>query len=221
MRKLFPALIMILLTPGIVLAQGEGGSEQYGGDKAIFFSLHALGKLAARDFGSAAFGDTSSVGVGFGMKYYFSKQLALRFGLGFTSQTWKVKSETSTAEDKTSIFLLLVMPGFQYTVAQAGPVAGYVGGQVVFGTGSITFETSTTKDESTSTAFGAGAFLGVEWFIAKSVSLNAEYQLMFNTSSAKEKYTVSGSTTETDLPSHLNINLSSGSSATVAIAFYI
>lgn len=162
------------------------------GDAAFLFSYNGLG--------------SSTVGAyngGVGGQWYLSNDMALRFGLGFgTTSTESGAEGSKTTVSGTAISLA---PGIRMNIASNSNVVGYVGGQVMFGSGSTKSERegSTNTAEASSSNLGVGVFFGAEWFPTKNISLGMEYGLGFMSSSSST--TTAG--TKTDGPSTTGIYL--------------
>lgn len=213
MKKLFTLALVIFLVPFLLQAQ-DASSKRSAGDKALLFSLSGLGNLGAGNYMG---------GVGF--KYYFSNNLALRAGLGFANSSETKKAPTSAgADEKTTDMAFSIAPGIVYELARTGAVVGYVGGQIMYTMSSNTVENPNhvkdTKTEVTGSTFGAGVFMGAEWYPWNNVSLSAEYLLGFSSTTGKNKTTIGSTTTETDAPSSTVIGLGSANSASFTLSFY-
>lgn len=213
--KTITVLLVLVLSTGMILAQDTKPMGR-SGDKALLFSLNGLSNLGAGDFNG-----------GVGMRLHLTDQMAVRVGLGFMneSETTKYQGTGTGADIKESSMQFSIAPGLQYYMMKNGPVSGYVGGQILFASTSSTLENinfvSGNKDETSETVFGAGVFLGVEWFPWNSISLSAEYQLSFMTSSGTMKVTRSGQTTETDAPDVTSIGLASSNKAAFTLSIFM
>lgn len=215
MKKSLLTISILVLSTGLVLAQGDMTKGNQG-DKALLFSLTGLNNLGAGNFEG-----------GVGMRFHFSKDMSFRFGVGFDNRSTTRKSTgTTVIEEKSSSMTIDIAPGIEMWMMKNGPVAGYVGAQVMFRLGSTTVENpnfvNNNKNETNSTTFGAGVFIGAQWFPWSNIGLGAEYQLGFSTSSGKSKVTVNGvAQPETDAPSVTNISLGSTSGASFTLAIYM
>ncbi len=213
MKKLITIALVLLLVPFLLQAQ-DASSKRSAGDKALLFSLNGLGNLGAGNYMG---------GVGF--KYYFSNTMALRASLGFGSSSETKKAPSSSqADEKTTDMAFSIAPGIVVDLVHNSAVVGYVGGQIMYTMSSNTVENPNyvkdTKTEVTGNTFGAGVFLGAEWYPWNNVSLSAEYLLGFSTTSGKNKVTIGSTTTETDAPSSTDIALGSANSASFTVSFY-
>lgn len=227
MKKLFTALILFACAGVPAYAQGNVlVPEQGRPGTALIFSLYGLNTLRAADFGSFA-GPLDSLAVGFGIKHFISPRLALRAGLGFSSAS--VTQDLQTGENpvtlKTTALRFALLPGIEYHLLRTAALSAYVGGQLVFGIVNMKNETSgagstTDSFEVNATFFGAGPYLGVEWFAFTNVSLGAEYQLNFITASGKDKTTQNGVTTEVDLGPKNDLRIASSGRLSLNVAFY-
>ena len=224
MRKLITALIpCILFAAGAPAHAQDSWAGVRKGGEALVFTLSGLSNLGPQEAGS---GDSLGVAGGVGMKFWLTDRLAVRGILGFTlnSQTDKA-TVAQQSDEKTTITGITVMPGIQFNMVKVGQGFGYVGGQLAFVY--IKYNVDNTNKvpgfniESSGTGFGVGGFMGIEYFLWESVSLSAEYQLMFATTSGKDKQTVPGTaSTESDRPSETMITLKSGSSAALTLSMY-
>lgn len=224
MKKLFPALILLLLVSVAARAQ-DNTAKHKAGSMGVIFSLNGLAHLGADNVGGLA---SDTISGGFGLKYFISPMLAIRAAVGFQSHATTVKpysTSTSLVDMKSTIFGFAIRPGIEYHIVSAGPVSGYLGAEVIFGMKNSTTEginhAPNTKLEESVTAFGGGAFMGAEWHPWSGVSLGAEYHLQFTNSNYKTKMTSSAQTTEYDSPTVTNIALKSASSGNVYISFWL
>lgn len=213
MQRFYQVLILCLFVPATVPAQETVWKPPESG-MAVLFSLNGLSALGADDFGSTDFSDTSIVG-GVGLKFLLSPELALRANLGFGNTGITEKAGTTELKFNGTYFWL--MPGIQYNLVRVERLNGYIGGQILFASASFTIEGATSKSEGSETHFGAGAFLGFEWFAFDGISLSAEYALMFRTLSG----TRTSDGESSDLPSSTKITLKSNNSAHLILSFYL
>lgn len=223
MKKLFPALIILLLVSVSALAQ-DNTAKHKAGSMGLIFSLNGLAHLGADNVGGLA-SDTISGGIG--LKYFISPMLAFRVALGFHNHTTTSKptsTNSSLVDEKKSMLGFAIRPGIEYHIGSVGPISGYLGAEVIFATKSNTIEgvnhAPNTKYEESVTAFGGGAFKGAEWHAWQGVSIGAEYHLQFTNSNYKTKMTSGNTTTEYDSPTVTNIALESASSGNVYISFW-
>ncbi len=186
------------------------------GDRAILFTLNGLQGI-------------DNFSGGFGGLYYAEKNLAIRLGLGldFTSSSLSPPSNDSTAmlpQIDTTRFAISLQPAIRYTIGTAGPVVGYFGAQFLMRVASAKVENvnfvNGASASQTDLTFGAGVILGAEWFAFSNVSLGAEYQLMYTSTSGTRSITQLGSTTSADLPTRENVSIGTGNGATFILAFY-
>ena len=216
MKKFLSVLCILTFAFGIASAQDQTAKGK-AGDKALLFSLSGLSSLGAGDFQG-----------GLGMRYHFTNTMAGRFGLGFgmTSTTDKVPTGSTTGVDeKTTDMTFSIAPGLEYYIVHTNSVSGFIGAEILFVMGSKTVEgvshVANTKNEVSTSTFGASAFIGAEWFPWEGIGLSAEYHLHFTTSSGKTKVTSGNVTTETDAPSVTEIMLGSMNSAAFTLSIYM
>ncbi len=226
MKRFVAALILIACAGSQAWTQGNVlVPEQERPGTALIFSLYGLNTLRAGDFGVFA-GPLDSLSVGLGIRHFISPRLALRAGLGFasTSSTQHFVAEQET-ELKITGLRFFILPGIEYHLLRTAAVSGYVGGQIIFGIANLKLESTTAgsptaTQETDATFFGAGPYMGVEWFAFANVSLGAEYQFNFIASSGKNKTTQNGTTTETDIGPMNSFNLASSGRLNFNLAFY-
>lgn len=225
MKQLRLVLLALMILPVSLFAQQSASTSNgptprsSAGDFALLFDLGGLAQLALNGFNAAGV-DTMNVGAGFGAKYFLANDLALRLGLavGSTNATQPVDSVNN---DEFSVFRFAIAPGVVYNVAKTGAVAGYVGGQIAYGMSSSTRNPVSDAEpdvEASTSSFSVAAIIGGEWFPWSGVSLSAEYQLGFGTSSAEEERTIEGQTpVRIELPTESSFGLGSRGVLTAAI----
>jgi opacity protein-like surface antigen len=210
------SLAFVLLGVATAAAQTETTPKTRMGDRAFLFTLNGLADLRAGEFGG-----------GVGGLYYIANGLAVRLGLGFGLQSataTPLSNDTTGIEQDSSTVTFSIMPAVRYNIGSSGPVVGYVGAQILIrnSTTSVTnasfLEGVSTSEQSTT--FGAGAIGGAEWFPFSNVSLAAEYQLMFTTTSGSSSRTIDGRKTEAEIPPRRILSLGAGSGANFLLSFY-
>jgi opacity protein-like surface antigen len=216
-------LLALLLIPGSIIAQTTqtaGGitPRATSGDFALLFDLGGLANLALNGF-SPSGGDTTTVGAGFGAKYFIANNVALRLALTLESNN-ATRPIDSIYNDEFSAFRLGVAPSVTVNVVTSGPVAGYVGGGISFATTSSTSDPADSTQpnvDASGTSFGVAAIIGAEWFPWTNVSLAAEYNLGYARSTSDEERTIGGTTQRFERPTESSIGLRSRGVLTAAI----
>jgi opacity protein-like surface antigen len=212
MRKLAMTILLCVAMTGVAAAQennsGNSGAtpNTRAGDKALMFSISGLGTfgitssfvtsvplsgtlLDSNDFMSffEAFG--VRIGrplLGLGFKTFLGDDLALRGGLSLMASS-KTTPTSDTTESKSSSFGFGISPALEIHLGNAGPVSGYTGVVLSFGTFTkVNQPRDTVEDFNSATTFGGGAILGVEYTPWSNISLGAEYQLGVTATSVKE-----------------------------------
>jgi opacity protein-like surface antigen len=222
MKRLLALVLVALLVVSVTYAGDSIVPKTKAGNKALLFTLGGLANLGAGSYGG-----------GIGGKYYFSNNWAGRLGIGFSTSTSTEKNPLSPTpadqkgeRDETSTSFT-VTPGVLYTVAISGPVNAYVGAQILFvsnstsadGIGGSGFDAD-SKVETSSTNFGAGLILGVEWFPWENISFGAEYTLGFLSGSGDTESTVNGTSTKSDAPSTTSIGTSAVNGANLTLSVF-
>jgi hypothetical protein len=220
MKRSLALVLVALLVVSVTYAGDTVVPKTKAGNKAVLFTLGGLANLGAGTYGG-----------GIGGKYYFADKWAGRLGIGFTTSTETTKNPASTVpagqkseRDQTST-TFTVAPAVLYTLATTGAVNAYTGAQIYF----VSSTTSTddpgfdadSKVETSSTGFGAGLLLGVEWFPWENISFGAEYTFGFLTESGDRTNTVNGTSTKSDGPSTTSIGTAAvnGANLTVSVFF--
>jgi hypothetical protein len=139
-----------------------------------------------------------TVNGGVGLKRWMNSNTALRgdVGFGFSRTTQKSTDPLYTdAKTKNSEFSLDAGVEFHFVTGQK--VSPFFGGGINFGTSTYKYEYSILKVapsngtyklyKSSSSSFGAEAFLGVEFFMGKHLSLTGEYDLGLSSSTQKSQ----------------------------------
>ncbi len=222
MKRLLALVLVALLVVSVTYAGDTVVPKTKAGNKALLFTLGGLANLGAGQYGG-----------GIGAKYYFANNWAGRLGVGFNTSTSTTKNPATTVpagesgeRDETST-TFTVTPGVLYTIAVSGPVNAYVGAQILFVSNTTSRDgafgsgfDSDSKLETSSTNFGAGLILGVEWFPWETISFGAEYTLGFLTGSSDQTSTVNGSGTSQDGPSTTSIGTSAVNGANLTLSVF-
>jgi opacity protein-like surface antigen len=227
MKRLVAVLLVLVLVCGPALAADTAKPITKAGSKALMFDLGGLANLSANNYQG-----------GLGFKYYISNGFAVRVALGFTMSSVTEKNPstvtplpaTQLSESKLSSMSFTIAPGIQYDLVTTNAVVAYVGAQVSF-TSSSQERTGNNagtgvgflKDYSyktSSSIFGAAAFIGVEWFAWENISLAGEYRFGFSTSSGKSESSSPTASASQDAPSTTAFGINSGNGANLTLAVY-
>ena len=225
MKRLVAVLLVLALAGGSVLAAETAKPITKAGSKALMFDLGGLANLSAGNYEG-----------GLGLKYYISNGFAVRLGLGFgmTSETTKNPATTVPAnqlsESKLSGMSFSIAPGIQYNLVTTNAVVAYAGAQVSFtssnqertgnNAGMGVGFTQGSSYKTSSSIFGAAAFIGVEWFAWENISLAGEYRFGFSTSSGKTESSSTSASASQDAPSSTSFGIGSANSANLTLAVY-
>ena len=225
MKRLVAVLLVLALAGGSVLAAETAKPITKAGSKALMFDLGGLANLSAGNYEG-----------GLGLKYYISNGFAVRLGLGFgmTSETTKNPATTVPAnqlsESKLSGMSFSIAPGIQYNLVTTNAVVAYAGAQVSFtssnqertgnNAGMGVGFTQGSSYKTSSSIFGAAAFIGVEWFAWENISLAGEYRFGFSSSSGKTESSSTSASASQDAPSSTSFGIGSANSANLTLAVY-
>jgi opacity protein-like surface antigen len=216
MKKFLFVLFAVMLLVQLASAGDDSNPKSKSGDKAWLFTLNGLSNLGAGNFMG-----------GVGGKYYISDGNSLRIGLGFATSTTTTKytgAPGGGSDQKVTGTGFSITPGFIHNINSSGPVLAYIGAQVSLGTGSATNENpgfvTNNKIHDSNTTFGVAGIAGVEWFAWNNISLAAEYQLAYTSTSGTHEVTVGGTTTSTDNPTTNGFGLGSASGANLTLAVF-
>jgi opacity protein-like surface antigen len=189
------------------------------GSKGMLFSFSGLSALGASEYNLG--GNT----YGLGLKLFLSDYMAVRAGvqLGLLSKKTPANppagwiSVDATSSDNT--FGVGGAIELHFTKSRISP---YFGAGIMFSTESTESKTSDTapaggtltqttiKNAGGATSIGIGALLGVEYYVTNGVSLSAEYQLGFTSTSNKD--------VEVSTPGTPTVTTKQGSSTSIGIA---
>ncbi len=210
MKKIIYILLISML-PAAVFAE-DPYFRAKSGDQAFLFSLKGLSALTAGNFDG-----------GLGYQVYFANHWAFRFGLGIGyDKEATPKPEGFDHDYDSTSFRFDLMPAVRYNIAASGNIAAYFGIAGLVSLRNITKDGVGFGDLSISrkeTSFGFGLIMGAEWFAWKNVSLSAEYQLMYKSTSGKERVESGTNSQESDIPGHASFLLGA-SQANFTISFY-
>jgi len=227
MKRLVAVLLVLALACGTVLAADTAKPITKAGSKALMFDLGGLANLSAGNYEG-----------GLGFKFYISNGFAVRAGLGFgtSSETTKNPSTvvplpaTQLSESKLSSMSFTIAPGIQYDLVTTNAVVAYVGAQVSFtssnqertgnNAGMGVGFTQGNSYKTSSSIFGAAAFIGVEWFPWENISFAGEYRFGFASSSGKTESSSTTASASQDAPSSTAIGINSANGANLTLAVY-
>jgi|GEM_PF-777382 len=227
MKRMVAVLLVLALVCGTVLAAETAKPITKAGSKALMFDLGGLANLSAGNYEG-----------GLGFKYYISNGFAVRVGLGFgmSSETTKNPSTVTPlpanqlSESELSGMTFTIAPGVQYNLVATNAVVAYVGGQVSFtssnqertgnNAGMGVGFTQGSSYKTSSSIFGAAAFVGVEWFAWENISFAGEYRFGFSSSSGKTESNSTNASASQDAPSSTSFGLGSANSANLTLAVY-
>ena len=219
MKRLLALVLVALFVVSVTYAGDAVVPKTKAGNKALLFTFGGLSNLGAGSFGG-----------GIGGKYYFADKWAGRLGIGFSTSTETTKNPAATvppgqkSERDETATSFSVAPGVLYTLATTGSVNAYAGLQVLFVTSSTSEDDpgfdADSKVETSSTGFGAGLILGVEWFPWENISFGAEYTFGFLSESSDRTVTVNGSSNKTDGPSTTSFGTSAVNGANLTLSVF-
>ncbi len=198
MKKLLLVLFIMAFAANLMIA---GAPMTNQGDKQLGFIINGLGS-----FGIS--GVNSGAGItGFGFNYFLSKDMALRANVGFGNT--KVTTPQGAAGDNENTQTAIgIRPGLVWHMAPvAGSISPYWGVEGQFGWIKNDFKPIAPNPEvsNSGTLFGAGVFMGGEWYAWDGISFNAEYNLSFTSASTKSE----AAGVSTDGPSTTSFGISS------------
>ena len=182
MRSIICILIVLVLST-LIVGQDDPTSIDKGA-RAILFSFNGLDNLNADAYNG-----------GIGGKYFMDKNLAIRGGIRFSSINRKIPANPDTTEKgvdgKSSDLTFGIFGGVEWHMTTS-KVSPYIGAGIEliksssedmspvkwskYYTGLVT-QSETKIDYGM--AYGIFAIAGIEFFIAKTVSLAAEYQMKY------------------------------------------
>jgi hypothetical protein len=197
MKKLLLVLFIMAFAANMMFA-GTPMTNQ--GDKTLGFVMNGLGNFG---IGGVNAGFTNGVSL----KYFLSKDMALRANVGFGTTTVKTPTGTAAGDNEQTTTNIGLRPGLVWHMAPvAGSVSPYWGLEGQFGWVKGTNKPAGgTESSASGTMFGADVFMGAEWWAFDGVSFNAEYNLGFSSTTTKSE----ANGVSTDGPSTTSIGISS------------
>lgn len=191
MKNIFTVGMLLVAIALGARAQDESTVRYKQGASALLFTLSGLSDLQAGNYMG-----------GVGAQTFMADNIAIRCGLGFSSNT---VAKNNTAEEETTTTSFSVAPGARYNLFNNTNVALFAGGQAMVGI-KRTQNTAGGADVGsiTTTTLGAGLFAGAEWFAWRNVSLSVEYGLGFVHASDRTKDAMG---TERDGPSTTDVTM--------------
>lgn len=169
----------------------------------LSFTFGGLNTLAA---GPIFSGSPAAVPVySVGYRTFIANEMALRASLGLLiGSTTTPSSNTSVTDDKVSRTGLQIGVGIVKFMQATAALSGFMGGQVSYlmGTNKHTppHATGGTDDfnSSSGNSLGINVMIGGEWFFNQAMSLGAEYQFGFASSSGSSTNSTNGTETTAD-----------------------
>lgn len=190
------------------------------------YSFYARQGDLALQFGIVGVNDLSlkNVNSGIGLQYYIANNIAIRgqFAMNVKNENLDKAQATDFQNYSLNMSGFSACPGLRFNIVAVNSVLLYSGME---GTYSYVYSKEvgkSFKDISSTTKtneFGAGAFLGVEWFIYKNISVSGEYKLNARWSNSTNILESSTQYIETKAPNAFNFNLGN-SSGQLVISFY-
>jgi opacity protein-like surface antigen len=152
------------------------------GSKGMLFAFDGLALIRAGAYQG-----------GFGAKLYLSDYMAVRGMLKFGLNSSKTPANAVGQADGSSSDNIFGVGGAIELHLTKSRISPYIGAGIIFSTestdtipsGAAGFQT-TYKNINGSTSIGIGALLGVEYYVTNGVSLSAEYQVGFTSTSYKD-----------------------------------
>lgn len=194
--------------------------------KAQNYSFYARTGDMALQFGVSGLMDLSpkNVNGGLGFQYYVLNNIALRgqLGAGYTNENLDKNLATDFQDYSLNKMEVSFSPGIRFNIAATGNLVLYTG---IEGSYKYSYQKEigkNFKDISNLTKtnyFGAGGFLGVEWFAFNRVSLSAEYNVSAIWSSGKNIIESTSQYIENKSPNALNIDFGQ-TKGILVISFY-
>jgi hypothetical protein len=232
MKRLF--IVATILGLGASMSLSQDVVPSIGpGSKAVLFSFGGLSFLSAGTFDG-----------GLGGRYYLSESMSVRAGIQFTSASQTTSANPGTGQagaDGSASATVMGLEGAAEWHMGKGRVMPYVGLGAAFSTTSTDSKPvvvgvppltqSETKNATGGltvngtiyrggTSFQIFGLAGVEFFLYKELSLAAEYQLGYMTTSRKDQEVTSGgTTTTTKVGSASNIGITNSGVLTLSVYF--
>ncbi len=197
MKQLLLVLFIVVVAANIAFA---GAPMTAKGDKSVGFWMNGLGSFGVGGVSVAGGID------GLSFRYYLSQDMALRANAGFGTAT--TKTPTGSGDNENTGTAIALRPGLVWNCPTvAGSISPYWGIEGQFGWLKNSFKPAGggTETSNSGTVFGAGVFMGGEWYAWDGISFNAEYNLGFTSTSTKSE----AGGVSTDGPSTTAIGISS------------
>ncbi len=215
-------LALLALIGSMALVEAAATPQTKVGDMSVAYTFQGLGNFGIdaptmASVGTPTFNNnTGAVTVssadvkGIEFRYFAMDRAALRLGLGFASESFTFPN-SNAADTTVSQTMFGIAPAVEYHFLEKGPVTAYAGAKLTIATGSQEWkrpqaapnQNSTSTTDLSATSFGIGGIFGTEYYLADSLSIGAEYDLMIGGLSTKSK--VAG--TSTDGPKSTGLEL--------------
>lgn len=219
--RFISGMVALLLSVSMAMAAEDVAGSITSGSKALLFTFSGLNSLGANAYNG-----------GIGGKYFLNNALAIRASLQFTNNSTSTPAVSpNTLDGSSSSTRVGITAGGEYHLLTSR-VSPYVG--AALGLSSLTNDTKTsavsaatqqeTKNAIGSTAgmtFSIGALGGIEFFLTKELSLGAEYQLGWSSTSGYDQESTNGTnpTEKTKTGSSQFIGISNGGALTLSVYF--
>ncbi len=180
----------------------------------------------ALQFGMVGLNDLSFKNVkgGVGVQYYILNNIALRGSLrsSYSSSKLQKTNPTDFQDFSSNLTGISFEPGIRFNVAAASSLVLFTGVQGSFSFDylkSVGLNFKDISEETKQIGYGAGAFLGVEWFVFKNVSISGEYLINASWQEAKSNISSSTQSITKEQPNSFNLNLGN-TGGQLIISFY-
>lgn len=205
MKKIIIAIVVaFVLNHFSAFSKDDGAYMAKLGDQALLFKLNGLSNLGPDNFKG-----------GIGYQYYFQNHTAFRLGLGIGFSAENQSKPVSGIKDYNKTDLSFCFsPGIRYNFGTSSTVLAYMGTEAIISLNKSKEEGSNFFDitkETKSNEYGAGFFIGAEWFAFKNVSISAEYTLQLKYSSGSEETTSPSESIKKDIPNKFSAGLGNSS----------
>jgi opacity protein-like surface antigen len=211
---------LVVSSFGSSLAQDTIRAKTNEDDWALLFSFSGFGNLPAGGLGSVqtpndASGGTTVQFSGIGAKVFTQKNVAVRAAVTASriqsTLTGVGEGVSSTIDTKTA---LGIEAGAEYHFNNKR-LSPYVGGLIGYSQGSSSSKTDELESSFKITGYGAAAIIGAEVFLIESLSIAAEYRLVYQSQSTTRR---NGDQT-TDGPKLVTIGIQSQGFLTLGFYF--
>lgn len=191
------------------------------GSAAFIFNIAGLGAFGptAQVIGTVSNGTNSQPVAGLGMKYYFADDMAGKVLLAFGTTDNGGKDAALVTSSQLGIGAI-----FEYHLRDFYSTSPYLGGGVMFATGSTTTGTSTNEVKNKGSQLTVMAVAGFDWFFTKGIAIGLEWGLGYTSNSSST--TVAGNSTDGLSPNSIGIGFTgtsagiSGSGGVHAIVYF-